>query len=201
MIAPPPANDIFTIRDFFVQFPDDDACLAYIMEARYGMRHTCANCGTPNATFHKISGRRAYACAYCGYHIYPCAGTILQDSRTSLVGWFYAIFLSLTPPGAGVTRKLQRTLGVSFKTAWRISREIRVNQRNMLKHASVGHRNPCDRRSIGADPSIQTKQGLGKRYFRLPPQARSTLVADNMRFKALLFLVIRESKFGLEPTT
>ena len=87
--------DKFTVRDFFARFPSDDACLEHIMEVRYGLRHDCRKCGV-NSTFHRMSERRAYACANCGDHIYPTAGTIFQDSRTSLQMWFYCIFLFVT---------------------------------------------------------------------------------------------------------
>ena len=72
-----------SVQEFFAQFPDDDACLEHVMEVRYGLRHVCEACGV-EATFHRLTQRRAYSCAQCGHHVYPCAGTIFQDSRTSL---------------------------------------------------------------------------------------------------------------------
>lgn len=78
------------------------------------------------ATFHKISERRAFACAACGDHVYPCAGTIFQDSRTSLQSWFYAIYLFIATRHGVSGKELQRSLGVSYKTAWRIGQQIRV---------------------------------------------------------------------------
>ena len=36
----------FSVRDFFNRFPDDDACIAHVMNVRYGLRHVCAQVRT-----------------------------------------------------------------------------------------------------------------------------------------------------------
>jgi transposase len=114
-----------TVGDFFARFPDDDACLTHIMEVRYGLRHVCAACGV-EGTFHKLSERRAFSCASCGDHVYPCAGTIFQDSRTPLRVWFYAIYLFVTTRHGVSGKELERVLGVTYKTAWRMGQQIRT---------------------------------------------------------------------------
>lgn len=114
-----------TVRDFFARFPNDDACLEHVMEVRYGLRHKCQACGV-EGTFHKLASRRAYSCAHCGDHVYPCAGTIFQDSRTSLQVWFYAIYLFVTTRHGVSGKELERTLGVTYKAAWRMGQQIRT---------------------------------------------------------------------------
>ena len=120
-----PSNvQAFSVREFFARFPSDDACLDHVMTVRYGMRHVCGKCGK-DASFHRLTGRPAYSCANCGNHVYPCAGTIFQDSRTPLQVWFYAIYLFVTTRHGVSGKELQRTLGVTYKTAWRIGQQIR----------------------------------------------------------------------------
>lgn len=114
-----------TVRDFFARFPDDQACLDHVMEVRYGLRHKCEKCGQ-DATFHKLSKRQAYSCSRCGHHVYPCAGTVFEDTRTSMQLWFYAIFLFVTTRHGVSGKELQRTLGVTYKTAWRVGQHIRM---------------------------------------------------------------------------
>jgi transposase len=121
-----------SVREFFARFPDDAACLKHVMEVRYGLKHQCAACnkGKPELerrewTFHPLKGRKAYSCANCGHHIYPCAGTIFQDSRTSLQLWFYAIFLFVTTRHGVSGMELHRSLGVTKKTGWRVGQQIR----------------------------------------------------------------------------
>lgn len=113
-----------TVRQFFARFPNDEACLTHIMEVRHGLRHICRKCGQ-DASFHRMSDRRAFACSRCGDHVYPTAGTIFQDTRTPLQSWFYAIYLFVTTRHGVSGKELERTLGVTYKTAWRMGQQIR----------------------------------------------------------------------------
>jgi transposase len=125
-------SEKLSVREFFARFPDDATCLDHLMEIRFGLRHECAACnkGVAEAerrswTFHRLADRKAYSCANCGHHIYPCAGTIFQDSRTSLQLWFYAVFLFVTTRHGVSGMELHRSLGVTKKTGWRIGQQIR----------------------------------------------------------------------------
>ena len=113
-----------TVRDFFKQFPDDDSCLKHLFEVRYGHVHTCSKCET-KSKWHRLKNRKVFSCQNCGHHIYPMAGTIYEGSTTPLQLWFYAMFL-FTKSRNGVSGKeLQRQLGVTYKTAWRMGHKIR----------------------------------------------------------------------------
>lgn len=113
-----------TVREFFARFPDEETCLNHIMEVRFGMRHVCQVCGV-EGTFHKLTNRRAFSCSSCGDHVYPTAGTIFMDTRTPLQVWFYAIYLFVTTRHGVSGKELERTLGVTYKTAWRMGQQIR----------------------------------------------------------------------------
>ena len=116
----------FTIADFNAQFPDDAACLAFLMEQKYpsGLA-PCEKCGEDRKHY-RLTGRPAYSCDHCGSHIYPMAGTIFQDSRTSLRTWFYAMYL-MSATRCGISAKqIQRETGVTYKTAWRMFKQIRT---------------------------------------------------------------------------
>jgi transposase len=113
-----------TVSEFFGRFPDDEACLSHIMEVRYGLRHTCKACGK-YGTFHKINGRPAFSCSTCRAQVHPCAGTIFQDSRTPLRVWFYAIYLFVVTRHGVSGKELERALGVTYKTAYRMGMQIR----------------------------------------------------------------------------
>lgn len=114
-----------TVRQFFDRFPNEDACLEHVMEVRFGLRHVCRECGV-DSTFHRLTNRpRAWACAHCGDNLYPTAGTIFQDTRTPLQLWFYAIYLFVTTRHGVSGKELERTLGVTYKTAYRMGMQIR----------------------------------------------------------------------------
>ncbi len=86
--------------------------------------------GTPcpsaaSARFHKIRGRSAYSCQYCGHHVYPTAGTIFHKTTTSLQLWFFGIYL-ISSSKCGISAKqFGREIGVSYKTAHRMMKQIR----------------------------------------------------------------------------
>lgn len=110
------------------------------MNVRYGTRHTCKSCGVVDSSFHRVTGRRAYACAHCGAHLYPCVGTIFEDSQTKLQLWFYAIYLFVVTRHGVSAKELERQLGVTYKTAWRIGHKIRELTNKADFHAQlVGH--------------------------------------------------------------
>jgi len=113
-----------TIKAFMAQFPDDDAVLSHIMRARYGERFECHKCHR-EAHYYRVKGRRCFECEHCGYQVYPTAGTPFHASRTSLRDWFYAMFLFCASRNGVSAKELQRQLGVTYKTAWRMAHHIR----------------------------------------------------------------------------
>ncbi|MEK7261123.1 MAG: IS1595 family transposase [Pseudomonadota bacterium] len=129
----------YTHRQFNTEFPNDAACLARIMELRYGKEPVCAKCGKVSQ-FTPIQGRRAYACS-CGYHVYPCAGTVFEKSSTSLQLWFHAMYLMTSTRNGVSAKELQRQLGMTYKCAWRMGHEIRklMAERNKLNGPMSGH--------------------------------------------------------------
>src|SRR5258708_5053788 len=103
------------------------------MELRHGLRHPCDKC-LHLSTFHRLADRPAYTCAHCGHNVHPCAGTIFQDTRTPLRMWFYAIYLFVTTRHGVSGKELQRQLGVTYKTAYRIGIQIR----KLMESADIG---------------------------------------------------------------
>jgi transposase-like protein len=122
----PSSSPEFSVREFFARFPDERACLEHIMSVRYGgTKIDCPSCGTADVQFHKLHDRRVYACPECLFQIAPTANTILHDTRTPLVSWFYAMYLFCTTRHGVSGKELQRQLGVTYKTAYRIGMKIR----------------------------------------------------------------------------
>jgi transposase len=116
----------FTIKDFNAQFLDDAACLEFLKDQKYPSGLVpCSKCGV-DRKFYRIAKRPVYSCDHCGTQISPMAGTIFQDSRTSLRIWFYAMYL-MSATRCGISAKqIQRETGVTYKTAWRMFKQIRT---------------------------------------------------------------------------
>lgn len=113
----------WTIKQFLETYPDDDACLAHLFETRYGKEPVCPKCGQIG-TFHKLKKLPAYTCN-CGHHIHPMAGTPFERSRTPLQTWFFVMFLFCASRNGVSAKEIQRQIGCTYKTAWRIGHQIR----------------------------------------------------------------------------
>lgn len=114
------------VRQFFKQFPSDEACLEHLFNVRFGQGHTCPKCER-EAKWYRLTNEQAFSCQWCGHHIHPMVGSIFEKSRTPLQLWFYAIFLFTTSRHGVSGKELQRQLGVTYKTAWRMARLIRTH--------------------------------------------------------------------------
>jgi len=118
-------NGKFSLKEFFSRFPDDNACLEEIKNIRWPSGITCPVCKKATK-FYKVKGRTAYACEFGGTTVYPLADTILEKTTTPLQYWFYAMYL-MTKTRSGISAKqLERELGVTYKTAWRMFKQIRM---------------------------------------------------------------------------
>lgn len=113
-----------TLRQFQAQFPTEESCLDHIMRQRFGDRHECAGCGK-SAHYYRVSTRRAYVCEYCGHQVYPTAGTPFDRTRTSLRDWFTVMFMFTTTRNGVAAKVVERQIGVTYKTAWRMCHQIR----------------------------------------------------------------------------
>jgi transposase len=125
----------YSLMEFMAEFPDDATCLNWLWRNRFSpdREHAyCPKCET-NRVFKRYETtqqRQSWTCTACGHHIHPTAGTVFHKSSTSLHLWFYAGFL-MTSTRCGISAKqLERELGVTYKTAWRMAHLIRHDLMN-----------------------------------------------------------------------
>ena len=121
----------YSLMEFMREFPDDDACLQFLWRERFSAdrKHAdCPKCKREGIEFKKYATaqrRQSWTCTACGHHVQPTAGTIFEGSSTSLHLWFYVGYL-MTSTRYGVSAKqVERELGVTYKTAWRMCNKIR----------------------------------------------------------------------------
>jgi len=113
----------YSIIQFHKDFPDNDTCLEYLFRTLYG-KPTCPACKRVGGYCHRKNTSN-YVCA-CGKHnISPKAGTIFAKSNTDLVKWFFAMYLMTASKNGVSAKELERSLEVTYKTAWRIAKELR----------------------------------------------------------------------------
>jgi transposase len=118
------SESTYSLMEFMEQFPDDAACLEFLVKKLYPEGIYCPTCGEVTK-HHREKNRPSYACQWCGHHEHPLVGTIFENSATSLRLWFYAMYLMASTRCGISAKQLERELGVTYKTAWRMFHKIR----------------------------------------------------------------------------
>lgn len=121
----------YSLMEFMKDYPNDATCLDYLWRTRCspdGEHAHCPKCKAERrfVKYTTDQRRQSWTCTACGKHVHPTAGTIFHKSATSLQLWFYAMYL-MTSTRCGISAKqMERELGVTYKTAWRICHLIRT---------------------------------------------------------------------------
>jgi transposase len=124
------SESTYSLMEFMREFPDDAACLERLWRETYsldGEHAECPKCESERV-FRKYKtkqGRQSWTCTGCGHHVHPTAGTIFHKSSTSLHLWFYAMYLVASTRCGISAKNLERAIGVSYPTAWRMLNKIR----------------------------------------------------------------------------
>jgi transposase len=154
----------YTVKDFHRQYPDDATCLEWLRNYLYPDGMYCTKCEA-TTKHHRVKSRPSYSCDHCGHHVHPTAGTIFHKSPTPLTTWFYAIYL-MAQTRCGISAKqIQRETGVTYKTAWRMFKQIRT----MLDERETGKLGGVDKGGVEMDETYYG--GRGKSY---PGRASAT---------------------------
>jgi transposase len=156
----------YSLMEFMREFPDDEACLQWLWENRCaedGNRAHCPKCDRTRK-FHRVKGRPAWDCDSCGYHLHPTAGTIFHKSSTSLHLWFYAMYVMASTRCGISAKQLERELGVTYKTAWRMFKLIRTELMSQDDEAPLSGEVEIDETFVGGKPrqsDIARRKALG----------------------------------------
>lgn len=111
----------YTIHNLRKDFPNEEACLNFIFEERYSKNCECGG------SYSLLEGRKQFQCSKCRKQIAPLAGTVFHKSSTSLVNWFHALFIFSNAKSGISAKELERHLGVTYKTAYRMLKQIRTS--------------------------------------------------------------------------
>jgi transposase-like protein len=111
------------LPDLIEQFRSEDKCRAYLEDLRWPEGVECPRCAERSIS--RIEKRNQFECNSCRYQFSVTAGTVFHDSHLPLWKWFLAIYLIGESKKGISAKQLQRTLGVSYKTAWYLGHRIR----------------------------------------------------------------------------
>lgn len=199
------SESTYTLIEFMREFPDDDACLEWLWRNRYsedGKGAECPKCDhyLPFKRYKTKQRRQTWTCTGCGHHVQPTAGTIFHGSSTSLHLWFYAMYLMTSTRCAVSAKHLERELGVTYKTAWRMANLIRNVLMDQGTEPPLTGEVEADETFVGGKPKAsatararrEAKAKGGKRGYATPPKSivfgaverggrvRATVVPDSL---------------------
>ena len=112
-----------TLPQLLDYFKDEEVCIAYLEQQRWGGTPACPFCGVINP----YKTNRGYKCRdkECHKKFTVKVGTIYENSKIELRTWFAAIYLVTSSKKGISSLQLHRQLGVTQKTAWFLNHRIR----------------------------------------------------------------------------
>ncbi len=140
------------------QFSTQRKCEKYLQSKRWPNGVSCPRCDTAHPYW--IKDRHIWQCSSCRYQFSVTTGTIFHRSRTPLKKWFLAIYLMCQSKKGISARQLGRTVGVTYKTAWRMSHQIRQAMKHCIFEDKLGGIVEVDDTYIGGKKS-GGKRGRG----------------------------------------
>jgi transposase len=156
----------YSLVEFMATYPDDEACLTYLWNVRYNLGDDTAHCQRceeirPFKRYTAKQQRQDWTCTACGLHVHPTAGTIFHKSSTSLHLWFYAMYIMASTRCGISAKQLERELGVTYKTAWRMFTKIR-NQLMAQDDTPLSGSVEMDETYMGGKPRASDKAQFSK---------------------------------------
>ena len=111
-----------SLREFQRQFASEEACQEYLAACRWPDGFKCPRCGNQRAYIMT----RLWQCVGCRHQVSLTSGTILHNTRVSLVLWFWATYLMTTDKRGISALLLQRQLELRrYETAWMMLHKLR----------------------------------------------------------------------------
>lgn len=147
----------YSLMEFMREYPDDATCLEALWRRRYsedGVHADCPKCSVSREfkRYETAQQRQSWSCTACAHKLHPTAGTIFHKSSTSLHLWFYAMYL-MTSTRCGISAKqLERELGVTYKTAWRMAHLIRTELMDQDSDEPLSGTVEIDETFVGGKP-------------------------------------------------
>jgi len=116
------------------KYGTDEKCREILTKLRWPEGVTCPRCKERQICY--LESRKQFECGSCSYQFSVTTGTIFNDTHLPLEKWFAATFLLCEAKKGMSACQIQRTLGISYKTAWYLCHRIRAamveSQKSML---------------------------------------------------------------------
>jgi len=105
-------------------FRGERACFQFVVDSRWPDGFRCPKCG--HASAYERSESLLLECAKCRTLVSATAGTVMHGTRLPLDSWLLAAWLLVTDKRGISAKYLERTLGVSYETAYQMLHRLRA---------------------------------------------------------------------------
>jgi len=121
-------------------FQDPDTAREYLEELRWPDGAICPHCGDTGAWPIEGGRKGLYKCKQyeCRKQFTVTVGTVFEGSRVPLNKWLMATYLMCSSKKGVSSKQLERTLGVTYKTAWFMSHRIRESMKEDISSPMGG---------------------------------------------------------------
>jgi len=106
------------------KYSTDDKCREILTKLRWPEGVRCPRCNEDRVFW--IEDRNQFECSSCSYQFSVTTGTVFNDTHLPLQKWFAATYLLCESKKGMSACQVQRTLGMSYKTAWYLCHRIRA---------------------------------------------------------------------------
>lgn len=118
-------EEIRSVVDFYTNFcPNEEKAKEIFEQVRWGDTLQCPYCKSSNV-YRMNSKVQPYKCGECKRKYTVKTGSILQNSKTSVQQWLYAIYVMKINTKGISSLQLSRELGITQKSAWYMLQKIR----------------------------------------------------------------------------
>jgi transposase-like protein len=174
------------------RFGSERACEKVLVKIRWPNGFICPRCNSTDASY--IKTRKVYQCSHCRYQVSITAGTLFHSTNLPLVKWFWAIYFAATDKGGISALRLAKHIGVSWPTARKMLRKIRIAMadrdsiyrlKNFIEFddAYIGGKRPGKRGrgAAGKKPILVAVETKGKKAGFMAVEAVDVISKETVR--------------------
>ena len=114
--------------EFEKRFRTEKQCERRLFKLRWPKGFTCPECS--HKEYFNLPKRKLFQCKKCGYQASLTAGTVMHGTKTTLLKWFWAIYLVSTDKRGISALALSKRLKISYWVAWTMLQKIRKAMRD-----------------------------------------------------------------------
>jgi len=152
MIVKHMGDSTMTFLELIEKFDTEEKAILYFIEQRYQGKKICPHCGSDDKVYHRKDHIKLFQCNSCNNQFSVFKNTIFEKSDTDFRKWLYAINLFLNGKKGISGYQLQRQIGVTYKTAWRMLKQIRIAMGNHEDKEFINTIIEMDEAYIGGKP-------------------------------------------------